>query len=140
MLESPSSARRHVVLAESLILPPAAVQPSERRAIVDVARAIGDQLVQDAIWYEERCTWLGPARQHRQTPPSDRPATYGVVGPDLYCGTAGIALFLAQLFAETGDRTYRTAARGAVRQLQLARNNSRSRTAPGSTPDGQAWP
>ncbi len=107
--------QRHVVLA-GCADPPTLCGPTEKTvSYVDVARAIGDQLVQDAIWYEDRCTWLGP-RQPSTDTPSDRPASYGVVGPDLYSGTAGIALFLAQLFAETGDRTYRTAARGAVRQ------------------------
>jgi lantibiotic modifying enzyme len=45
-----------------------------------------------------------------------RQATYGVSGPDIYSGTAGIALFLAQLYAETGDGTYRATALGAIEQ------------------------
>ncbi len=83
---------------------------------LDVARAIGDRLLRNAIWHEGRCTWLGP----RQTSPNarafDRHATYGVIGPDLYSGTAGIGLFLARLFVETGDSAYRSTARGALLQ------------------------
>jgi lantibiotic biosynthesis protein len=38
------------------------------------------------------------------------------LGPDLYGGTSGIALFLSRLYAATGEKHYRTAAIGALNQ------------------------
>ncbi|HEX7104070.1 MAG TPA: lanthionine synthetase LanC family protein [Nitrolancea sp.] len=77
-----------------------------------VAQKIGDRLVREAIWHDDRCTWLGSL----EAQPAGRGATFGAIGPDVYDGTSGIALFLAQLYAETGIGSYRTAALGAMRQ------------------------
>ena len=85
----------------------------------DVARLIGDRIVQDAIWHADRCTWLGPRMSLSTGQAANRHATYGVIGPDVYSGTAGIALFLAQLYAETGIERYRRTAHGAM--LESAR-------------------
>jgi lantibiotic modifying enzyme len=42
--------------------------------------------------------------------------TYGALGGDLYDGTSGIAVFLADLAVETGDELVRHTALGAIRQ------------------------
>jgi lantibiotic modifying enzyme len=47
--------------------------------------------------------------------PTREPA-FGSICPDIYAGTAGIALFLAELYAETGGEHYRTTSRGAIAQ------------------------
>jgi hypothetical protein len=86
----------------------------------DVARRIGDRLVENAIWHDERCTWLGPRMALPGGHGPNHHATYGVIGPDVYSGTAGIALFLAQLYAETGDEPFRRAAQGAIAQAVRA--------------------
>src|SRR5436853_4555035 len=50
--------------------------------------------------------------------------THVALGPDLYGGTSGIALFLAQLHAATGDPAPGKVALGAVRQA-LSRLDAR---------------
>ena len=60
------------------------------------------RLVREAVWYRGRCTWIGldtAAAYARERP---RPA-HRSLGPGLADGTAGIALFLAQLHAADGD-------------------------------------
>ncbi|HEY6374584.1 MAG TPA: lanthionine synthetase LanC family protein [Edaphobacter sp.] len=47
-------------------------------------------------------------------------ATYRTLGPDLYSGTSGVALFLAELFGETGDPLLSRTALSALRHA-LAR-------------------
>ena len=82
---------------------------------LESAAAIGDQLKQAAIWHEERCTWLGaqPPREHG--PAATARNVVASLGPDLYAGAAGVALFLAELSVLTGDRGARDTARGALR-------------------------
>ena len=57
--------------------------------------------------------------------------TYATLGPDLYGGTGGVALFLAELAAVTGDKVFRRTAIGAIahalaRAPELAMNLGRS--------------
>lgn len=40
--------------------------------------------------------------------------TYSTLGPDLYGGTSGVALFLAELAAVTGDELFRRTAIGTI--------------------------
>jgi len=96
-------------------------RPDRRRSspsFPETALMIGRRLCDDALWSNGRCTWLGP-------PENNHPGAHvGVpladVGPALYEGTAGIALFLSELAVRTGDARARRAAIGAVRQA-LAR-------------------
>ena len=73
------------------------------------AAGIGERLVRSAVWYRGRCNWVALD-----------PAAAGLVqralGPDLAAGTAGIALFLAQLAAASDDAAARHTARGAIAQ------------------------
>jgi lantibiotic modifying enzyme len=80
---------------------------------LDVAAALARRLDDSAIWHRQRCNWIGV---------SPRPAarTRGrtmleALGPDLYNGTAGVALFLAEAAAALGDARLGTIARGALR-------------------------
>ena len=109
---------RRITLTDRFDLPLSDSGSWERCAsYLDIARVIADRLVRDAVWHDGRCTWLGPRQSMMIARAFDRhQATYGVIGPDLYSGTAGIALFLAQIFVDTGDEAYRMAARGAVQQ------------------------
>ena len=57
--------------------------------------------------------------------------TYATLGPDLYGGTGGVAVFLAELAAVTGDELFRRTAIGAIahalaRAPELAANLDRS--------------
>ena len=67
-----------------------------------------------AVWQDGRCAWVGavpvPARS-----PALAPEGAAALGPDLYGGTSGVALFLAHLHAQTGDRSAHRTAIGAIR-------------------------
>ena len=79
----------------------------------EIALAIARELTSDAIWHEERCTWIGPVVERR----SGRMVFLEhSLPPDLYGGTAGIGLVLAEVAASTGDDGCAHAARAATRQ------------------------
>lgn len=77
---------------------------------------IGDGLCREAYWDNEQryCNWMG--RSMTEVTQIDGPITptTTALGPDLYSGSSGVALFLAQLFAITGDQAYRRTALGAI--------------------------
>lgn len=89
---------------------------------LDVAARIGSRLAQQAIWHGDRCNWVGFQPLERSLTPQTNP-TLSALGPDLYSGTSGIALFLGELHAATGDAELRRAALGAVAQA-LSRVNA----------------
>jgi type 2 lantibiotic biosynthesis protein LanM len=86
---------------------------SEGDVFLDAAFRIGAKLARDAVWFEDRCNWLSDSLEPIG-------GTWSVVhralGPDFYAGTSGIALFLATLFDMTGEKHFRNAAKGAIRQ------------------------
>jgi len=93
---------------------PRTVSGSE--ALLRTADEIGHHLSQEAVWHEDRCNWLGaePVEQSRM---SGQPGmTYKALSPELYSGTSGVALFLAELYAATEDLEVRRTALGAIRQ------------------------
>jgi lantibiotic modifying enzyme len=80
---------------------------------LDVAAALAGRLADTAMWHGERCTWIGVV-------PSDLSQTRGrtmlaALGPDLYDGTAGVALFLAEAAVALDDARLGATARGALR-------------------------
>lgn len=75
--------------------------------LVGAAIAVGERLRQLAIVEGGQAQWTGPV------PLSTSGFTYTLVGPDLYGGKAGIALFLAQLARATGRDDFRSLARAA---------------------------
>lgn len=81
-------------------------------ACVDAAARIGARLVSSARWDGVGCTWR-VVTPDRADPGSHRPV-WEAAGPSLYQGTAGVALFLAELYGVTGDDCVRRAARGAL--------------------------
>jgi len=80
---------------------------------LESAHSIGRRIAREAIWHEGRCNWIGATAEkrlgHRAT------IAYATLGPDLYGGTSGIAMFLAELYAATGDTDIRHTAMGAMR-------------------------
>ena len=95
------------------IAPPAAARSTPDH--LAVASAIGIRLVREGVWYRGRCSWIGldtGAAYARERP---RPA-HRSLGPALADGTAGMALFLAQLHAASGDAEVRRTALGAIGQ------------------------
>jgi lantibiotic modifying enzyme len=81
---------------------------------LDTAAAIGHRLAHEAIWHEQRCNWVGAWPQDAGE--GSVAIAYSALGPDLYGGTSGVALFLAELYAATGEPELRRAALGALRQ------------------------
>ena len=75
------------------------------------AHAIGSRLCREAFWRRNQCNWMAKNVESEE-------ASYQALGPELYDGSAGVALFLAELYAASGDvasaRTARAAARHAL--------------------------
>jgi lantibiotic modifying enzyme len=82
-------------------------------AFLEAAGSIGARLCREAVWDGGRCNWMGDAQDALN---GQLTVVHRAQGPALYDGTAGIGLFLARLYAATGERPFRTAARGALRQ------------------------
>ena len=80
---------------------------------LDTAWRIGAQLCREAIWDGDRCNWLGDSMELAF---NQWQVVHRSFGPDLYNGTAGIALFLARLHRYRPDPLLETTARAAVRQ------------------------
>jgi lantibiotic modifying enzyme len=78
-----------------------------------VAASLAHKLAGDAVWYEQRCNWVGVTP--RVPSRAGGLALVEALGPELYDGTSGAALFLAEAAAALDDDRLRTVARGALR-------------------------
>ena len=83
---------------------------------LDVAATLGFGIARRALWSGDRCTWFDGV----PVGPEQSQSTSANVGSDVYGGTAGIGLFLAQLVARADDPTLRRTARAALRQALVA--------------------
>jgi lantibiotic modifying enzyme len=92
---------------------------------IDIAATIGFGIARRALWSGDRCTWFDAI----PTMPTQNPATSTTSGAELYGGTSGIGLFLAQAATRSGDALLRRTARGALRQA-AARAGGYAATAP----------
>jgi lantibiotic modifying enzyme len=81
---------------------------------LEMAHALGRQVVEDAVWYEGRCNWVGAEVQEDDKGSGSVRTIYRALGPDFYAGTAGIAFFLGELYRFTGDTDLRATAVGAM--------------------------
>ncbi|MGE5674497.1 MAG: lanthionine synthetase LanC family protein, partial [Mycobacterium leprae] len=85
--------------------------------LLEAARHIGSRLCTEALVDRtgRRCNWMG-----RHDVEDSLLARYSVrsaaLGPELYGGSAGVALFLAELYGRTGDESVRQTARAAIRR------------------------
>lgn len=97
---------------------PAAPAAETGADFLDAALRIGRRLAGQARWEGDACTWqvMSPDREN----PGSRRAVASIAGPYVYEGTAGIALFLAELYGETGDEEVGRAALGAVHHALAA--------------------
>ncbi|MBF6174890.1 type 2 lanthipeptide synthetase LanM family protein [Nocardia blacklockiae] len=93
--------------------------PVENESLLRVAQRVAERLGELAVEDSEHAVWLGvhtSAGTHWEV---------GVVGPDLYSGGLGIALFLAHYAEISSDTTHRDRARRAVaaalRQIERGR-------------------
>ena len=81
---------------------------------LETAFAIGAQICRDAIWWEDRCNWLGDRvdfsfGRGKKLAAESLDAT-------LYSGTIGVSLFLAHLSQRTGESWFADHAAAAARQ------------------------
>lgn len=79
---------------------------------VEIAASIGSGLCTEALWSDDLCYWIGDSLSYED---SQWKVVRRPVGPNLYSGAAGIALFLAQLFRSVPDPAFRKTAEGAAR-------------------------
>jgi class II lanthipeptide synthase len=103
-------------------------------AFLDAAEAIGRDIVADAIWHDGRCSWVGVAAD----PKDAWQPEYRALDGNLYDGTAGVGLFLAELATLTGDAAARRTSVGAMRHaMSRAPSSARPGFHAGSL--GVAW-
>lgn len=88
-----------------------------REPLLEAACRIGSRLCTDALFdgTGRLCNWMG-----RHDVQDSLLSRYSVrsaaLGPELYGGSAGVALFLAELYGRTGDESARQTARAAIRR------------------------
>lgn len=80
------------------------------------ADELGWRLMRDAVWSGDQCNWLGAQPLPESHDGGGFAPIWAALGPDLYSGTSGIALFLAELCAASGASEARRTAFGAIRQ------------------------
>jgi len=86
--------------------------------LVTAAATLGRSLCASAYWDDGRCNWVGRSSREAPDPSLPLTPTLTALGPELYGGTAGIALFLAQLHARVdGDDLLETSVGGIRRAL-----------------------
>ncbi len=76
---------------------------------LQIAERIGARICRDAIWHRGKCNWTSDFLDGESI-------AHGALGPDLYDGSSGIALFLWRLAKSTGERIFRITAEAAIRQ------------------------
>ena len=75
-----------------------------------VAAELGHTIAESAIWFDGRCNWIGALPRNE----SQEPVAIAALGADLYGGTSGVALFLAQAGTKLDDDCLRTTAVWAI--------------------------
>lgn len=80
-------------------------------AFLETAVFLGHRLCRDALWAGERCNWLGDSMEFIDNAWS---VAHRSLAPDLYGGTSGIALFLANLYRLAPEPALRATALGAL--------------------------
>ncbi|TCP58183.1 lanthionine synthetase-like protein [Tumebacillus sp. BK434] len=92
-------------------------EPLTRQELLSAAQDIAAQLLEQAFRAGGRWTWMGDGGEATL----GQGSSYRTLGGDLYNGTSGIGLFLAELYGQTGDEELRVAALGAIRQALAKR-------------------
>ena len=86
----------------------------------DVASDIGAVLCRDALWSGNQCAWLGDYYEPLR---GQSVLVHRSLGGNVYAGSAGIALFLAELAHTNGEATFAGVGRaGAEHALTSARD------------------
>ena len=87
----------------------------DARGAESVAARIADHLCDTALRHGDRCTWMG-VTQDADDGSEQVDFTYGTLGPDLYGGTSGVALFLSEACRHAGYRRWRDTALAGIAQ------------------------
>jgi type 2 lantibiotic biosynthesis protein LanM len=82
------------------------------RDFLNASERIGKRLCTDALWSGDFCNWAGDAMSLTE---SGWRVTRRALGPDVYSGTSGIALFLSYLFSCVPEQDFKKTAEGAIR-------------------------
>jgi lantibiotic biosynthesis protein len=80
-------------------------------AYLETAVGIAESVAASAFWSDGRCSWIGGMPEEG---PTGLTMTYSSFGADLYGGTAGVGLALAEVAAAAGSVELRSTALGAV--------------------------
>jgi lantibiotic biosynthesis protein len=83
-----------------------------RSDFIEAASSLGAKICRDAMWSYGRCNWIAPIMEFLG---GRWQQVHKVFGPELYGGTSGVALSLAALYDETGERVFKRTALGALR-------------------------
>ena len=89
-------------------------------AALDVVHRLADHLCRTALWDRNRCTWLGMVQDTDDD--DEMQVCCETLGPDVYAGTAGIALFLCEAYGAAHDPALSRAAAGALEQAIATRH------------------
>jgi type 2 lantibiotic biosynthesis protein LanM len=84
-----------------------------KNQFLNAAERIGDHICETALWYKERCTWIGSNIE-----PFEGIYTRvdNSLGPEIYDGTSGIALFLLYLNKIRTKEIYSNTIKAAINQ------------------------
>jgi hypothetical protein len=88
---------------------------------------IGSAICRSAHWDAagRLCNWMGRSAREAAGPDGVVAPIAEALGHELYSGSAGIALFLAELYVLTGDEQHRRTARGAIaRSIRWSANRT----------------
>src|SRR5947207_5924461 len=88
--------------------------PASPRYLEGAVR-IGNRIVREAFWHTDRCNWVGAQPRGGEHGGHRADIIYRALGAELYSGTSGVSLFLAELYRITGDAAVRNTALGALR-------------------------
>lgn len=94
--------------------------PLEPAAALEIAKGIADHLCHTAIWNRDRCTWLGTVAVGDEDD-DEIELSCATLGPSVYDGNAGVALFLSETAALTRDPVVARTAAGALAQALATR-------------------
>jgi type 2 lantibiotic biosynthesis protein LanM len=79
---------------------------------LETANSIGAKLCRDALRDGRRVNWMGDSSELIG---GNWTVAHRALGPDLYNGTSGVALFLARLYQQTNEKLHRSTAEAAAR-------------------------
>lgn len=99
-------------------------------SLEETASALGDHLCAEAFWHRDRCNWVAHSTAGGELGLRAGEPVMATLGASLWDGTAGVGLFLAQLFARTGKAKHGETAVGALRHALRASKRETGRYPP----------